>query len=368
MENTRLIMLEGLPGTGKSTNSHFLSMQLDREGKKIKWIHEVARPHPVLFFSEASLTHEEYASFLKAHPHAGPALNRIAVFRKNTVGIDLLELEWTYMDALGTDAFQALQKYDVWTLPLDQYTGLALEKWAYFTEKALAAEDEVYILDSGIFQFQIFTYLLKNAPYQDIERFILNLIETVKPLHPSLLYFYREDANATLDFLEKLRGGQCMENIWMRDKAEPYYRDKPAGAEGTRRFLLDYAHIAKQLFHAADCRKRSIEITGQDWETYENEILSFLGTGRRPYPDALPPNGVFKNETLGYDMEINGLLMKDPNGTKRILTPKSGCAFYVQCLPVVLRFQGPDQITISGEQICERWTTSGTRFVRASVA
>lgn len=65
MENTRLIMLEGLPGTGKSTNSFFLLMQLEREEKTVKWVHEVARPHPVLFFSEASLTKKEYDSILK---------------------------------------------------------------------------------------------------------------------------------------------------------------------------------------------------------------------------------------------------------------------------------------------------------------
>lgn len=364
MENTRLIMLEGLPGTGKSTNSHFLSMQLPQEGKTVKWIHEVARPHPVLFFDEASLTYDEYQSIVNKHPQSERILNQIAVFRKQTVGIDLLGIEWNYIDEIGMNAFQALREYDVWTFPLGKYIEVALEKWAFFTETALKKADDVYILDSGVFQYQIFTFLLQNTPYKKMEQFILNLIKIVKPFNPALLYFYRENARDTVDFLEKLRGNEFLEHIWERDKAKPYYKDKPKGAEGHRQFLMDYADIARRLFDMADCRKLSIEITNQDWRAYEDEMLSFLGAERKPYLDVLPPNGIYRNEVLCLDFEVNELLMKDPYGKERILTPKSDCEFYVECLPVILRFDGLDRIIISGGQICELWTTTGTQFVR----
>lgn len=364
MKNTRLIMTEGLPGTGKSTNSHFLSMQIGCERKRAKWIHEVAWPHPVVFFNEASLTYEEYSYILKAYPHIQSVLNQTSAFRKSTVGVDLLDIEWNHIHEIGTAAFQDLQKYNVWTFPLDKYADFALEKWACFTEKALRNENEIYIIDSSLFQFQIFTYMWKNAPYEELEQFILKLIEIVKPLNPSLIYFYRENPQNTIDFLENLRGKQFIENMWERDKAEPYYHDKPAGAEGFKQFLLNYAETADKLFDASNCRKASVEITKQDWNTYENSILSFLGMERKPYRDSVPPNGIFRNEELNQNIEVEGLLLKDPYGTKRILTPKSDYEFYVECLPVILRFNGENQTVISGEQISERWTISGTQFVR----
>lgn len=364
MENTRLIMLEGLPGTGKSTNSYFLSMQLEREEKTAKWVHEVARPHPVLFFSEASLTKKEYDSILKAYPNSEPILNKVVVFRKNTIGIDLLELEWNYINDIGTSFLQALQEYDVMTFPLDKYETVALEKWAYFTEKALENETEVYILDSSIFQYQIFTFLLKNASYKEIEQFFWKLIKIVKPLNPSLVYFYREDTQETINFLENLRGKQFMEWIWERDKDQPYYINKPREAESHKQFLIDYANIAKQLFDIADCRKTSIEITNQDWKTYENELLSFFGAKLKSHLNVLPPNGIFRNECLSQNIEVNGLSIKDPYGKMRTIIPKSNCEFYVECLPVILHFDGTEKIVISGGQICDQWTTFGTQFVR----
>ncbi len=364
MVNTQLIMLEGLPGTGKSTNSYFLSIQLEREEKTVKWIHEVARPHPVLFFSEACLTKREYDAILKAYPHSEPTLNKVAVFRKNTIGIDLLELEWNYIKDIGTSLLQALQKYDVMTFPLDKYEAVALEKWAYFTEKALENETEVYILDSSIFQYQIFTFLLKNTLYEELEQFFQKLIKIVKPLNPNLVYFYRENTQETINFLENLRGKQFLEWIWERDKDHPYYRDKPREAESHKQFLMDYADIAKQLFDLADCQKTSIEIANQDWKTYENELLSFFGAKRKQYSNVLPPNGIFRNEALNQSIEVNGLSIKDPFGKERVIIPKSDYDFYVECLPVVLHFEGLDKIVISGEQICDQWTSFGTQFLR----
>ena len=60
----RLILLEGLPGTGKSTNSFKLYEQLLLNGKKADWLHEVSQPHPVLFFTESCMTKEEYFAML----------------------------------------------------------------------------------------------------------------------------------------------------------------------------------------------------------------------------------------------------------------------------------------------------------------
>jgi len=52
MIDTKLILLEGLPGTGKSTNSSFLLAQLLRNGIEVKYIHEVAAPHPTIVIGE----------------------------------------------------------------------------------------------------------------------------------------------------------------------------------------------------------------------------------------------------------------------------------------------------------------------------
>ncbi|MCL2351761.1 MAG: hypothetical protein FWC55_04425 [Firmicutes bacterium] len=364
---TRLIMLEGLPGTGKTTNSAFLQIQLERNGYGADWIHEVSRPQPLLFFGEACLTDGEYEAFSRTYPEAARVFGRIAVFLKNRVWIDLPEAEWNYLGLIGEDAFRALKEFDAWTVPLVKYKTLALERWAYFTEKALRDADTIYILDSAVFQAQIFWFLLNNEPYEDLERFVGQLLDIVRPLNPCLIYFYRDDPEATVGFLEKTRGIQCLQDIWERDKSKPYYRDKPAGAEGFRRFLRDYAAAAKKLFESAGCGKLAVEISEGDWPRYEDGLLSFLGIGRKPGPESVPQSGVYRNEALDCAITVDGLTITDPEGTVRRLTPKSGNEYYTECLPAVLRFEEPGRIVVSGRQICARWTTAGTVYEKCGV-
>jgi len=361
MIDTRLILLEGMAGTGKTTNSYFLQIQLERSGKKVKWIHEVARAHPTSFFDEAVLTYEEYKAFLIKYPETANILNRIGVFRKNAVGIDLLEIEWNYKNIIGEQAYQELKEFDAWNYPLDRYKEIALAKWAYFVETALNNKDEIYIIDSSIFQFQIFAFLFKNMPYDELEKFVKKLVGIVQPLNPCLIYFYRENTEETIAFLEKDRGIEFFEWIADRDKLQPYYRDKPKGAEGFKQFSRDYAKFAEKLFDMADCKKVAFEISNGDWKRYESEMLSFLGIlgiESIPNPKFLPPNGVYRNEKLNLKMVVDGLTMIDPNGNIRELIPKSDVEFYVEHLPTILRFE-QEKIIITGVQIPERWTTAG---------
>ena len=363
MTDTKLIMLEGMPSTGKTTNARFINIQLERNNINAKWIHEVAMPHPVLFFDEVGFTYDEYEKFIKTHPKAADILNKIAVFKKSTVGIHLPEIEWHYMDIIGDEVYQALLEFDVWKFPLDVYKKFALEKWTHFVEKALKNRDEVYIIDSAIFQFQIFIFLFKNRPYEELQNFIDRIIEIIQPLNPCLIYLYRDNAESTIDYLEKDRGTAYLEYLWNRDKAQPYYQDKPEGAESFKLFLRDYSGMANLLFESFPANKISLEISDDNWTYREDKMLSFLDVNRISNPDAFPQNGVYTNEALGFVINVDGLSFTDPTGQIRKLIPKSHNEFYVDWLPTILRFEA-EKIIIAGSQVCERWTTTGMTYTK----
>ena len=278
-------------------------MQLERNGKKVKWIHEVAFPHPVFLFFEPCSSLSEYEE---------------AVF----------------------------------------------EKWEHFAETASHDKDTVYILDSSIFQAQIFTFLWDNAPYERLEKFVNKLCCIIKCLNPVLIYLYRENSEDTIKYLEKNRGIQGLTNIYERDKSRPYYQDKPKGAEGFKQFLRDYANYAKLLFDSVDCKKLAIEISETDWVTYENKMLSFLKIENIPSPEFLPPNGVYKNEEFNYEITVDGLMITDPDGSRKKLTPKTANEFYIECLPMILRFE-EKQIIMTGLQINAHWSTTGMKYIKA---
>ncbi|WP_442599731.1 hypothetical protein [Neobacillus sp. D3-1R] len=359
----RLLFLEGLPGTGKSTNSRMIMSQLEAMGRRVRWIHEVARPHPTLFFEEACLRIEEYHRFLLKYPDAEKILDKVKIKRGNTVSIDLLELKWKFMDGLDSTIFEELETFNVWNFPLEKYMEVALEKWEFFINYVKQEPGVTFILDSSIFQFQIYTFLEKNTPIDKLKEFINKLVSIVTDLDPSFIYLTRENVENSIAFLENRRGIQFLEGIWARDCQQPYYQDKPKGAEGYREFLRDYHHTANQLFNMVPFNKIAIDITNEDWIMYNTRIREFLCMKEHKVPKPLRNfNGIYVNKELGLHMEVRGDFMIDPDGSSKKIYSRSGNEYYVEDLPVILHFGDEGKLTILGEQLIARWTTYGTEY------
>lgn len=48
----QVVLIEGLPGSGKSTTSHLTARLLARGGRQVRWIYEHDQPHPILPYGE----------------------------------------------------------------------------------------------------------------------------------------------------------------------------------------------------------------------------------------------------------------------------------------------------------------------------
>jgi hypothetical protein len=94
----------------------------------------------------------------------------------------------------------------------------------------------------------------------------------------------------------------------------------------------------------------------------EDKLLSFLNIKRMPNPHFLPYNGIFKNKTYDFVIKIDNLSIFDPNGNTRKLIPKSNNEFYVERLPVIIRFISSELIIMAGMQIIEKWTEIGLEY------
>ena len=359
----RLIMLEGLPGTGKTTNSYKLFEQLVRNGQNVRWLHEVSQPHPTLFFSEACLTKEEYRLFLEKYPEVAKMLNDIAEIRATTVGIDYLTAQRKWPGQENAAWYQELLQYDAMDFPLDRYELVAYEKWEAFVNAALK-EDTIYILDSSIFQYQIFTYLLNGADYPRLAGFVHGVMNLLKPLNPALIYLYRENTEDSIAFMEKQRGIKDLESTWERDKERAYYQNKQKDVTAFFDFLKDYADYALRLYEESECEKIRIEIMAQDWSLYEMDMLRFLGIAHQ---DALPykaKNGIYKNAVLGASFSIKDGILTDPEGACRKLSAKSPTEFFMEGLPEILCFSRDNTVTLCGQQIIPQWSETGTVYTR----
>ncbi len=359
----RVILLEGLPGTGKTTNSYRLFEQLVRNGRDVRWLHEVSQPHPTLFFSESCLTKEEYRLFTEKHPEVAEMLNGIAEIRATTVGIDYLTVARRMPSQESTAWYRELLQYDVMGFPLERYEPAAFEKWEAFVREALQ-NNTIYILDSSIFQYQIFTFLLNGAEYPRLAGFVHSVMRLLRPLHPALIYLYREKTEDSIAFMEKQRGMKDLESTWKRDKERLYYRNKQPDVTAYFDFLKDYADCASRLYDEMECDKLRIEITAQTWGVYEAEMLRFLGVAHQDALSCKAKDGTYVNAATGASLSIKDGILTDPEGAKRRLSPKSPTEFFMEGLPEILCFEDDGSVKLCGQQIIPQWSETGTVYTR----
>ena len=62
---SRLIIVEGLTGSGKSIMAHFIARQLQYCGIPASWVHEGAVPHPILIDLDTSIV--QYMAEIRAN-------------------------------------------------------------------------------------------------------------------------------------------------------------------------------------------------------------------------------------------------------------------------------------------------------------
>ncbi len=363
-KKSRLFMVEGLPGTGKSTNSFKLYMRLIQNGEKVRWIHEVSQPHPTVFFTEAVFTKNEYRLFLKKYPQVAEKLNSIADFRLSTVGIDFETISRKFTGSEKETWYQELLKYDIMNSSLEKYEGIAIDKWKCFAWKAMKNKDEIVVMDSSIFQYQIFTYLLKNAKVERVVNFVKKVGEIIKPLRPSLVYLYRDNVEDAIAFLRKERGDESLRKIWERDRAQPYYENKTKDVSAYYDFLRDYFKYTISLFKCLECNKIALDISEQDWEKYEVLILDFLNITHEQTNEYKAPDGTFYNATYDVSITIKDNHLLDPEGTTHLLIAKSPREYFVENLPTILQFEDNIELRIAGQQIIPKWTETGLIYTR----
>lgn len=342
MIKTRLILIEGLPGSGKSTFGQFIGLQLKRNKINAEWYNECELNHPVQFEYEAGFSKAEFDKLLEEFNVYSDLLQKEAIERGGRYFINYIDLTRKHGNTLDSKLIDSLSQYDVFEGCAERYMDMSLKKWECFVEK-LIKSDVTVVLESSIFQVQV-NCLRTKTSFNIIDIFINKLLEIISPLNPVMIYFYQNDTKFALE-----RAVQCKGDSWL-----DFISQRRSFDEQVKRFdkrkQFEYG-----IFNGLCIRKLLIENTKNEWRKYEDQILAFLDlrfvsddeeirydlqnlTGRYQ-------NARFSNDyTDKYNLYIeNGCLVDKESGRK--LVQKDHLIFCVQGLPTELQF------TLEGEKV-----------------
>ena len=135
----RLLIVEGIVGSGKSTTTRFIAASLEKANRRARPIPEATMPHPTRVFGELP------------HPYQ------------------------PWLDV--TPAELAEQ---------------SLSKWRSFVDAARAF-DTVSVLDGQLFHGDLTNLFFMEAGRASIAEYSRAVEEIIRPLNPLLIYLYQED-------------------------------------------------------------------------------------------------------------------------------------------------------------------------------
>ena len=216
---TRLVIIEGIMGSGKSTTARWIAAQLEAAGRRALAITERVEPHPV----------------------------------RGTDGLDHWFQPWLDVTAEGL-------------------ADRSLAKWRSFVADAQAAET-IHTLDGQLFHGDLTNLFLMEATPAAIAKYCKAVTEIVRPLAPLLIYFYQPDVERAIRAIAAERGAE-----WVKYQVDwklqaPYSRRLGlSGLDGLVALYKDYRALTDDLYSGLDLPKLAIDNSQQAWDAYYLQI------------------------------------------------------------------------------------------------
>lgn len=215
MIETRLILIEGLPCSGKTTLSRYLQKEYIANGKAAKSHDESYEGHPVV-----------------------------------------INYEGLYSAAEG-------ERY--------------LAQWGEFvTDKE--GSDVVDLIDNR-FWINIGAFIIYSGlPAEDLLELNRCTIEILKPMQPVLIHFRHASPDDGIRRARQIRGEEWMEWLLKRDLAFPWYKKLGiTDFEGYLKFWGYWQGVTDALWNQCPFRKLELVDAHEDWKGSYRRVFEFLG-------------------------------------------------------------------------------------------
>ena len=291
MIKTKLILVDGIAGSGKSTTAHFIFRQMKKNGIKVRWYYEQEKNHPLQ-------VNEKEAEQKK--------------------------------DELDTDFSRRIM-------------GKYPEIWNNFVNM-IKDDDTVYIVESFILQDVLLLPFVNDLDRQTIKDYSHKMLEIIRCFNPVLIHLYNQDADKAVKANWQRRGEEWTNMVIDIFSKSLYCKNRNLkGVDGNISLFQDFTDFSVELFQEYDFRKLQIENSEYDWNTYRQQICDFLelknveeklfdSSLRRFYGEYLGKGYIFKIH------ENDNRICLDAFWPNLKLLPISENEFEMEGFPIQLKF------------------------------
>ena len=213
MINTKLILIEGMAGSGKSTaGQKLLDLLLEKEFKA-EFYHEFSDKHPVIDYTKSDI---------------------------------------------------------------NSWISETIQRWKELVDN-ISKEKKIIILDAAFFQCTVGELLERGAGEKEINDYAFEILDIIKPANPVLIYFYQNNIVSSLKRVYEGRNQKWQNKVCTFLNNTAFGQSNiQTGYELYLQFNKDLRKITDDIFKQVKINKLAIENSKPDWPVIGKKIFQFL--------------------------------------------------------------------------------------------
>lgn len=274
---TKLILVEGLPGFGKSTTARLVYDILKERNVEVELFLEGDLQHPADFEGVAFFTNAEMKQLFLKHELQIDLLKQHIEVNEDGFFIPYQKLQHKLGIELTPELLDLLMKKDIYELPLEQNQYLIEKRWMAFAERAQKSE-KITIFECCFIQNPITVGMIKhNTHKENILTYIKSLEKAVEVLNPLLLYVNQDDLKFSFEKAIIERPKEWFEGFVNYYANQAYANENNyTGLEGTLKILEARKQLEMTILEQLSIRKEIVNNSNYDIQSYQTALKGLL--------------------------------------------------------------------------------------------
>lgn len=278
MINTKLILVEGLPGSGKTTTATITNDILKEWNVDTNLFLEGNAEHPADYEGGCYFSKTEFAQLLKQYNEVQTIFVKHAIERCDGFVLPQYKLKQDLAERMVPNSFwDKIWSHDIYELPLEKNIELITDKWKRFVEQATTG-NQTYIFECCFIQNPVTIGMIKyGASKEDVMNYVKQLAEIIEPLNPVLIYVDQQDLSHSFKKAVQDRTKEWSTGFMDYYNNQGYGKIHGAqGIEGTIAVLEARKQLEASIFNALAIKKFKIDNSPFEMDSYKNRIMEIL--------------------------------------------------------------------------------------------
>jgi len=275
--NTKLILVEGIPGSGKTSTAEYISSYLNRKNIANELFKEGNLDHPADYESTACLSKDEYYKIQSQLKSDKKSLTDYIIKNDDDYLIEYGKLYHDKKINISDEILNQLTDSDIYNLTPVKHSHVIKDKWIKFAKKAVT-QGQVNIFECCFLQNPLTTMMAYHNTSKDyIIKHVKDLEQIISELNPLLILLEAKNIEEQFDRVKKERSEEWLNFVIDYVTNQSYGQENNLnGYSGLIEFYQDLAELELNIFSKLKMRKILIKDPNSNWEQNYQKINAFL--------------------------------------------------------------------------------------------